>query len=82
MLCTSLQTPSYLLRIKKDPNSTGQNELTELAQISNGETYDTYLLDEWDANLDIKNRNIVDSFIDELALKSCVIEVLHRSHCN
>lgn len=65
---------------KGDSNSTGENKLIELTQISNEDLYNTYLLDEWDANLDIKNRNIGGSIIDGLALKSCVIEVLHGSH--
>lgn len=65
---------------KEDSNSTGENKLIELTQISNEDPHNTYLLDEWDTNLDIKNRNIVESIIDKLALKSCVIEVLHGSH--
>lgn len=65
---------------KGDSNSTGENKLIELTQIGKEDLYNTYLLDEWDANLDIKNRNIGGSIIDGLALKSCVIEVLHGSH--
>lgn len=65
---------------QEDSSSTGENKLLELTKISNGDPYKTYLLDEWNANLDIKNRNIAGSIIDTLALKSCVIEVLHGSH--
>ncbi|MBS0621689.1 MAG: hypothetical protein JSR80_01865 [Verrucomicrobia bacterium] len=36
------------------------------------------LLDEWDANLDLKNQRELSSWIDQLAQKKCVIEVRHR----
>lgn len=35
------------------------------------------LLDEWDANLSMENRSILDNIIDELSLKRIVVEIRH-----
>jgi ABC-type transport system involved in cytochrome bd biosynthesis fused ATPase/permease subunit len=40
-------------------------------------TANIYLLDEWDANLDRKNREDISKVLDEIAKKACVIEILH-----
>jgi chromosome segregation ATPase len=37
-----------------------------------------YLLDEWDANLDAKNRAKAWALIDQLAARARVVEISHR----
>ena len=37
-----------------------------------------YLLDEWDANLDAKNRAAANALVEELAGRARVIEISHR----
>jgi ABC-type bacteriocin/lantibiotic exporter with double-glycine peptidase domain len=36
------------------------------------------LLDEWDANLDTKNREVISVMLDKFAAQCCVIEISHR----
>ena len=37
-----------------------------------------YLLDEWDANLDAKNRAAANALVEQLAARARVIEISHR----
>jgi ABC-type transport system involved in cytochrome bd biosynthesis fused ATPase/permease subunit len=37
-----------------------------------------YLFDEWDANLDTKNRAEAQRLVDELAARAVVVEISHR----
>ena len=37
-----------------------------------------FLLDEWDANLDQKNMENMDRFLEEKAKSCCIVEVRHR----
>ena len=37
-----------------------------------------YLLDEWDANLDPKNRAAANALVEKLASRARVIEISHR----
>ena len=37
-----------------------------------------YLLDEWDANLDTKNRAIAEALVAQLAARAVVVEISHR----
>ena len=37
-----------------------------------------YLLDEWDANLDAKNRAAAEALVASLAARARVVEISHR----
>ncbi len=58
--------------------STGESLRNRLMEILNRVDVDVLLLDEWDANLDKENQELLSELIDELAEKKCVIEVRHR----
>lgn len=58
--------------------STGESLKNRLVEILENVDVDVLLLDEWDANLDTENQEILSELIDELATKKCVIEVRHR----
>lgn len=58
--------------------STGESLKNRLVEILDKVDVDVLLLDEWDANLDKENQEILSELIDELATKKCVIEVRHR----
>ncbi len=36
------------------------------------------LFDEWDANLDLQNKQIISNLLDDFSKKHCVIEISHR----
>lgn len=58
--------------------STGESLRKRLVEILEKVDADVLLLDEWDANLDSDNKEILSALIDELSEKKCVIEVRHR----
>ncbi len=58
--------------------SSGERQLQSLTEIVRNTNAKVYLLDEWDANLDASNRLKAQTLIDELALRSLVIEISHR----
>ncbi|CUI16827.1 hypothetical protein PNK_1210 [Candidatus Protochlamydia naegleriophila] len=58
--------------------STGESLRNRILEIIDKVDVDVLLLDEWDANLDKDNREILSALIDECAAKKCVIEVRHR----
>ncbi len=58
--------------------STGESLRKRLTEILERVDADVLLLDEWDANLDTENKEMLSNLIDELAAKKCVIEVRHR----
>jgi len=58
--------------------STGESLRNRLMEILDKVEADVLLLDEWDANLDLENRDRLSELIDEIALRKCVIEVRHR----
>lgn len=58
--------------------STGESLRKRLIEILEKVDVDVLLLDEWDANLDKDNQEILSNLIDELAERKCVIEVRHR----
>jgi len=58
--------------------STGESLRKLLQEIIDKVDVDVLLLDEWDANLDKENQEILSALIDHLAEKKCVIEVRHR----
>lgn len=58
--------------------STGESLRKRLQEVVDKVDADVLLLDEWDANLDKENQEILSALIDQLAEKKCVIEVRHR----
>ena len=62
-----------------DSFSTGQKVKICLEEIEkNMASNEILLLDEWDANLDIENLNLISNILDEIANKCCVVEISHR----
>lgn len=59
-------------------HSTGENLKNRLGEILEKVQADVLLLDEWDANLDKENEELLSLLIDKLAEKKCIIEVRHR----
>jgi ABC-type transport system involved in cytochrome bd biosynthesis fused ATPase/permease subunit len=49
-----------------------------LQEISDNTHAEVYLLDEWDANLDAKNRSQAESLVEKIAANALVIEISHR----
>ena len=58
--------------------SSGERQLKSLQEISDNTSAVVYLLDEWDANLDAKNRSQAESLVEKIAAKALVIEISHR----
>ena len=52
--------------------------MRSLQEIANFTEAPIYLLDEWDANLDKKNRAAAEQLIDQLAERGRVVEISHR----
>jgi len=65
-------------RRRKSGFSSGERQLRSLEEIVKFTDASIYLLDEWDANLDKKNRTAAESLIDELAQRARVVEISHR----
>ncbi len=63
---------------KKSGFSSGERQLKSLQEISEHTNAVVYLLDEWDANLDAKNRSQAESLVEKIAAKALVIEISHR----
>jgi ABC-type transport system involved in cytochrome c biogenesis ATPase subunit len=58
--------------------SSGERQLRALREIVAYTDAAVYLLDEWDANLDAKNRAAADAMVEQLAARARVIEISHR----
>ena len=58
--------------------SSGERQLKSLQEIAENTRAVVYLLDEWDANLDAKNRSQAESLVEKIAAKALVIEISHR----
>ena len=58
--------------------SSGERQLKSLQEIVNRTQAAVYLLDEWDANLDAKNRASAESLVAQLAARAVVVEISHR----
>ena len=58
--------------------SSGERQLKSLEEIVNATAAEVYLLDEWDANLDLSNREIADALVEGLAQRARVVEISHR----
>ena len=58
--------------------SSGEKQLRSLQEISLKTQARVYLLDEWDANLDSKNRTLAEHIVAGLAARAVVVEISHR----
>ena len=58
--------------------SSGERQLKSLQEIVSRTSAAVYLLDEWDANLDAKNRASAEVLVAQLANRSVVVEISHR----
>jgi hypothetical protein len=58
--------------------SSGERQLRSLQEIVDHTRSPIYLLDEWDANLDRKNKSAAEQLIDTLAERARVVEISHR----
>ena len=58
--------------------SSGERQLKCLQEIVNRTHAAVYLLDEWDANLDSKNRAAAEALVAQLAARAVVVEISHR----
>jgi ABC-type bacteriocin/lantibiotic exporter with double-glycine peptidase domain len=63
---------------KRKGFSSGERQLKSLEEIVRHTDAPIYLLDEWDANLDAKNRAAANALVEELASRARVIEISHR----
>jgi ABC-type uncharacterized transport system ATPase component len=63
---------------QKSGFSSGERQLKSLQEIADHTRAAVYLLDEWDANLDAKNRSQAESLVEKIAAKALVIEISHR----
>jgi ABC-type bacteriocin/lantibiotic exporter with double-glycine peptidase domain len=58
--------------------SSGERQLRSLQEIVAFTDAPIYLLDEWDANLDVHNRAAANALVEQLAQRARVIEISHR----
>ena len=58
--------------------SSGERQLKSLQEIVSRTHAAVYLLDEWDANLDAKNRASAEALVATLAARAVVVEISHR----
>ena len=58
--------------------SSGEKQLKSLQEIASRTDARVYLLDEWDANLDAKNRAAAEALVASLAARAVVVEISHR----
>ena len=58
--------------------SSGEKQLKSLQEIAARTDARVYLLDEWDANLDAKNRATAEALVATLAARAMVVEISHR----
>ena len=58
--------------------SSGERQLKSLQEIVDHSRAKIYLFDEWDANLDAKNRAEAERLVRELATRAVVVEISHR----
>lgn len=58
--------------------SSGEHQLRSLEEIVQGTQLPVYLLDEWDANLDVANSGRGKDLVNQLAGRALVLEISHR----
>ena len=63
---------------KKVGFSSGERQLQSLQEIVRHTEASIYLFDEWDANLDPRNRAVADALVEQLAQHARVVEISHR----
>jgi hypothetical protein len=63
---------------KRSGFSSGERQIETLKEIVANTHAEVYLLDEWDANLDAKNREIALALVETLAMRARVVEISHR----
>jgi hypothetical protein len=63
---------------KKIGFSSGERQIKSMQEIARFTEASIYLFDEWDANLDSKNRAAADALMERLARRARVIEISHR----
>jgi ABC-type bacteriocin/lantibiotic exporter with double-glycine peptidase domain len=73
---TVLISPDINFSEPEENLSTGQRQMKQISGLLM-QPADIFLLDEWDANLDKLNRNILSAEIDKVATQKVVIEVRH-----
>ena len=59
--------------------STGESQI-EMIEMFMQQKVKVFLLDEWDANLDMMNTNTIDARLNDLAQDALIVEVRHKSH--
>lgn len=65
-------------RRKRKGFSSGERQIKSLEEIVANTQAPIYLLDEWDANLDARNRSAADDLVERLSQRARVIEISHR----
>ncbi|MCY1296116.1 FeS assembly ATPase SufC [compost metagenome] len=75
--CSAMLTPSTNFLEINQELSTGETQLEQLRNLANLSPK-ILLLDEWDANLDKDNTNIINKEIEKISSKIAVIEVRHK----
>lgn len=63
---------------KRPGFSSGERQIRALREIVENTNAPIYLLDEWDANLDLNNRATADELVQTLARRARVVEISHR----
>ena len=63
---------------QKKGYSSGERQLRVLQEIVAKTDCPVYLLDEWDANLDLANRAAASLLVEQLAQRARVVEISHR----
>jgi ABC-type multidrug transport system fused ATPase/permease subunit len=58
--------------------SSGERQLKSLQEIVEHTDASIYLLDEWDANLDLTNRATAEELVEQLSRRARVVEISHR----
>jgi ABC-type multidrug transport system fused ATPase/permease subunit len=72
------QEPPRKKRKRRVGFSSGERQLKSLQEICSHTHAQVYLLDEWDANLDAKNRAEAEGLVQQLAARALVVEISHR----
>jgi ABC-type transport system involved in cytochrome bd biosynthesis fused ATPase/permease subunit len=65
-------------QVVKNGFSSGERQLQTLQEIVANTHAEVYLLDEWDANLDVHNRAQAEKLVEQLAARALVVEISHR----
>lgn len=56
------------------------DELINNVFVSGKSQYHIFLFDEWDANLDLHNKQIISMILDNLSKNHCTVEISHRKN--